>query len=73
MACHYCEEGADPYKFHGVCHAEFFRRCRAGKCPRCGERESGIHGVRCNKCTAMDDPPFAGYPPGAKWCDVSLL
>ena len=64
MQCHYCEEGTNPYEFHAVCHAKFLRRCRAGKCPRCGVGESGDHGARCNECAAMDDPPFAGYSEG---------
>lgn len=60
MACVFCEGGTDYNTGHAACRAEWNRRIEAGKCIRCGERD----GYWCNKCLAMERPPWVGYPPG---------
>ena len=69
MACHYCENGTDADTYHDTCHAEYGRRVDAGKCPKCGERDSMLD-MWCDKCyfsfCATDKVPwYRGYPESA--------
>lgn len=44
------------------CDGEFFRRTAEGTCVKCGKRSGPQRW--CGRCTAMDDPPWIGCPPG---------
>lgn len=66
MTCHYCENGIDAETYHDACHAECRRRVEAGKCPKCGERDSMLE-MWCDRCylkfcATNNVPYYSGYP-----------